>query len=261
MLTPLQVGQFRAMGFLNIEGCLSPADVERFEAAYDRLLAEAEPYDYFEDNIGEPSRGTLHHGTAESDDGFAPFIEHDNIVAAQRDIFGRPCLFQGGSVWLNISDTPWHSDVLGSVDRDPDFFQIKMAIYLDELDADSGSLNVIPGSHFPEFGQALLADCGYKEGGVRPRLHLESPPGAVSVVSRPGDVVLFDTRVWHSAFHREGGRRTAFLQYVPDPGDSPQQQQQVRECFKSNPFTDHLIETAGPLRKQMVSRLHELGIA
>ena len=184
MLTPLQVGQFRAMGFLNIEGCLSPAEVGCFAAAYDRLLAAADQYDYFEENLGLPSRGTLHHGTAESDDGFASFIEHDNIVAAQRDIFGSPCLFQGGSVWLNMSDTPWHSDVLGDPERDPDFFQIKVAIYLDELDADSGSLNVIPGSHFPAFGQALLDECGYKEGGARPRLQLESPPGAVSVASR-----------------------------------------------------------------------------
>ena len=261
MLTPLQVGQFRAMGFLNIEGCLSPAEVGCFAAAYDRLLAAADQYDYFEENLGLPSRGTLHHGTAESDDGFASFIEHDNIVAAQRDIFGSPCLFQGGSVWLNMSDTPWHSDVLGDVHRDPDFFQIKVAIYLDELDADSGSLNVIPGSHFPEFGQALLDGSGYKEEGVRPRLHLEQPPGAVSVVSRPGDVVFFDTRVWHSAFHREGGRRTAFLQYVPDPGDSAMRQAQVRECIKSLPYPDHLIETAGPRRTEMVARMQELGIS
>ncbi len=261
MLTPLQVGQFRAMGFLKIEGCLSPAEVERFQTTYDRLIAKAPPYDYFEENLGLPSRGTLNHNTAESDDDFAYFIEHKNIVDAQCDIFGRPCFFQGGSVWLNHSNTPWHSDVLGDPERDPDFFHVKVAIYLDELGADSGSLNVIPGSHFPAFGQALLDECGYKEGGKRPRLHLESPPGAVSVATTPGDVVFFDTRVWHSAFYREGGRRTAFLQYVPDPGDSTLRQQQVRDCFKSFPYTQHLIDTGGPLRHQMVARMRELSIS
>ena len=162
---------------------------------------------------------------------------------------------------MNKSETPWHSDVLGNPDRDPDFFQIKVAIYLDELNADSGSLNVIPGSHFPAFGQALLDECGYRERDTRPRLHFDAPPGAVSVETRPGDVVFFDTRVWHSAFSRTGGRRTAFLQYVPDPGDSPQRQRQVRECFKRFPYTDRLIETAGPLREEMVTRMHQLGIS
>ena len=92
---------------------------------------------------------------------------------------------------MNLSDTPWYSDVLGDPERDPDFYTIKVGFYLDAMDADSGSLRVIPGSHFPAY-EALLDECGYKEGGLRPRLHLEDPPGAVA--TQPGDVVLFDTR-------------------------------------------------------------------
>ena len=263
MLTPLQIGQFRAMGFLKLEGCLSSAEVEDLAAAHERLITDAPAYDYFEDNLGLPSRGTLHQGRGpELDDEFAHFVEHERILEAQRDIFGRPCLYHGGGeIWRNMSDTPWHSDVLGDPERDPDFYTIKVAFYLDELDADSGSLNVIPGSHFPAYGQALLDECGYKEGGLRPRLHLQDPPGAVAVTTRPGDVVLFDTRIWHSAFARPGGRRTAFISYVPDPEDSPLRREQVRALIQPFPYSEQLIERAGPLRQAMIARMRELDIA
>ena len=63
MLTSLQVGQFRALGFLKLEGCLTSEEMADFEAAYERLIADAPAYDYFEDNIGAPSRGTrVQHG-------------------------------------------------------------------------------------------------------------------------------------------------------------------------------------------------------
>ena len=262
MLTPLQVGQFRAMGFLKLEACLAPDETAHFEAAYERLIAVAQAYDYFERNLGLPSKGTrMQSRCAALDDGFASFIEHPYITAAQQDIFGRPCLFMSDEVWFNMSDAPWHSDVLGDAERDPDFYTIKAAIYLDALGPDGGSLQVIPGSHFPAYGQALLDECGYSEGGGRPRLHFKAPPGAVSVATCPGDVVLFDTRIWHAAGGLQDGRRTAFISYVPDPGDSPRRQEQVRQLIRPFPYTDHLIETASPARQAMVARMRELAIS
>ena len=82
--------------------------------------------------------------------------------------------------------------------------------------------------------------------------YFAAPPGAVAVATRPGDVVLFDTRIWHAAPAGPGGRRNAFIQYVPDPGDSALRQQQVRAAIPAFPYADHLIETAGPERQAMV---------
>ena len=44
-----------------------------------------------------------------------------------------------------------------------DTVTLKMALYLDEQDKDRGSLNVIPGSHHPEFSASLFQTCGYWE--------------------------------------------------------------------------------------------------
>ena len=80
MLTPLQVGQFRAMGFLKLEACLTLDETAQFEAAYNRLIAGASAYDYFENNLGRPGRGTRHQNRcAELDDDFASFVEHPRI--------------------------------------------------------------------------------------------------------------------------------------------------------------------------------------
>ena len=91
------------------------------------MIADAPAYDYFEDNIGAPSRGTrVQRNGPERDDAFARFVEHGQILEAQRDIFGRSCLYHGGGeLWMNMSDTPWHSDVLGDPERDLDFYTIK----------------------------------------------------------------------------------------------------------------------------------------
>ena len=40
--------------------------------------------------------------------------------------------------------------------RDPDLFITKFVFYLDEVGADSHSLNAIPGNLFPAYGQAVL---------------------------------------------------------------------------------------------------------
>ena len=82
-------------------------------------------------------------------------------------------------------------------------------------------MNVIPGSHHPEFGAAIFQSCGRWEQGARPRLRLDRDkvPGAIALSTSPGDVVLWDNRIWHAAWQRKDGRprRTMFIGYMPDP--------------------------------------------
>ena len=51
-----------------------------------------------------------------------------------------------------------------------------------------------------------------------------------------------------------------FISHVPDPEDSPVRQDQVRALIQFFPYNDHLVETAGTLRQEMIARLRALGI-
>ena len=264
MLSDLEVGQFRAFGFIVLRDCLRPKDVERLQKAHDRVIADAPVYDYFGD-----------HGTrmlspfVQVDDAFSELIEHPGVMEAMRDIWGEECLYIGGSdMWANMDDTPWHTD--GRPGRE--VVALKSTIYLDEQDRDSGALNVIPGSHLPEFSAAIFDSFGcWATATSRPRLRFESYniPGATAIHTLPGDVVLWDTRLWHSVFRRKDGlpRRTMFISYMPDPGDDLLAISDLRSAIQPHLnekqpflFDKGMMSKGGTAREKMAARLEDLGV-
>lgn len=262
MLSDLETGQFRAFGFVVLRQCLSAAEVERLQEAHDRTLALAPAYDYFGSN------GTrMLCPFVQQDECFGALIEHPGVMAAMREIWGAECLYTAGSdAWANLDDTPWHTD--GQPGREA--VTLKIAVYLDEQGAGSGALNVIPGSHHPQFCAGLFRACGYWDQG-RPRLHLPADriPGAVSIHTCPGDVVLWDNRLWHSAFRRRDGRprRTLFIGYMPDPGGDLLALAALRAAVSSQlgerqpaVYSREMMAAGNPRRERMARRLEEVGV-
>lgn len=153
MLSDLDAGQFWTFGFVILKNCLGPDEVERLEEAHARVMADAPIYNYFDVN-----NTRMLCPFVQTDDCFAALIEQPRVMEAMCDIWGTECLYVGGSnMWVNRDDTPWHTD--GRPGRHP--VLLKTAIYLDEQDKDSGALNVIPGSHHPEFSATLFRACGW----------------------------------------------------------------------------------------------------
>lgn len=263
MLPELEVGQFHAFGFTVIRNCLSVDEFEQIEKAYRSIIPSAPLYDYFT-KIGTRMTSRF----IFKDECLGNLIEHPKVMKVMRDIWGTECLYNGGQdMWENRDETPWHCD--GPPGRKTQ--TLKIALYLDEMDKNSGSLNVIPGSHHPEFSAALFQSCGYWEKGSRPRLHLDpvNIPGAISLHTQPGDVILWNNHIWHSAFKRKDGRprRTLFISYTPDPGNDLLDILNFRNLVKYHlsedrpyMYSDEMIRYAGPARKKMVARLEELGV-
>lgn len=262
MLSDLHVGQFRAFGFTVLKNCLTAAEMKRLEAAYERVIADAPSYQYFGD-CGTKMLCSF----VDCDDAFGALIEHPAIMQAMRDIWGTECLYAGGSdMWSNLDDTPWHSD--GQPGRESQ--TLKTAIYLDPTSDDQGPLNVVPGSHHSQFCAAIFQSCGTWDRG-RPRLRLDRDkvPGAISLCTQPGDVVLWDNRLWHSAWKRKDGkpRRTMFITYVPDPLDNLVAQEQLRAGIKQTLgsgrtalYTKEMMGKGGAAREKMAARLEALGV-
>ena len=273
MLTKVEVGQFKAFGYVILRGCLRPDEVRALQEAFDRGIESAPDFDAF--GTGGSKRLTPF---VEADDSFAAVIEHPGIMEGMRDIDGAEFLYHNASdLTANVDDVFWHCD--GVPTRQ--ISTAKTAIYLDDLSDGDGALSIIPGSHHPEFSAALLRSYGPLRKEYRRSAHEERPraniPGVVSVQTRPGDVLLWDNRLWHSARRRSNGtpRRNMFIEYVRDPKDDPVSIFAVREYIaaglasqaarsgpKHRPFiySKELMRKGGPAREKMAARLEELGV-
>lgn len=261
MLTDIEIGKYRAFGFTVVRGCLSAGELRQFNEAYERLMAKARVFNYF---------GTA--GTKQLDNPhledltIASLAVHPGVLDAMRALWGRPWMFAASSdMWWNLDETPWHSDTACGLHAP----SLQVAWYLDETTAEQGSLRVIPGTHQPEFNRALFANCGcYDEGRGRLRLDPAEVP-AVAIQTRPGDAVIFDNRMYHSALKRKDGRgrRNLFFQYARDPGDDLEALGLLRLAVSTRTgdkrpyfYSAELMAHKLPALRSMAERLRELGI-
>jgi hypothetical protein len=118
---------------------------------------------------------------------------------------------------LYSGNTSWH------IDSTLPLASIGVAAYLEPLDADTGALRVIPGSHLPEFAEAIRA-IGNAE------LSSQAYPACV-LATEPGDVIFFNEHLFHSSI---GGntRRQWRADYVSIPRDQ-ETEHNVKSYFAS----------------------------
>ena len=266
MLTEVEVGQFVAFGYVLLRNCLRPDEVRTLQEAFDRVSKSAPGLDQF--GTGGSTRLAPF---VEADGSFGALVEHPGIMEAMRDIDGTEFLYSGSSdLTANLDDVFWHCD--GIPGRQPRI--AKTAIYLDELSDGDGALNVIPGSHHPGFSAALFRSYGPLGEEYRRRSHdqitRDNIPGAVPIHTKPGDVVLWDNRLWHSAWKRSDSsrRRNMFISYMRDPLDDPIGARELREFLASHLteqgsviYSKEMMRRGGPAREKMADRLEELGVA
>ena len=202
MLNDLDVGQFRAFGYVLLEDCLGTDEVGQVQESFDRVIDGAPAFTDF------GTRGTKRSVSfMETEASLGALIEHPNIMEAMRDIDGTEFLYAGaGDLTANVDDVYWHTD--GNPSMQP--MTAKSAIYLTDARDGDGALSIIPGSFHPEFSAALFRSYGPLGEEYRKRSHDEGfqqdVPGAVQVRAKPGDVLLWDNRLWHSAWKRKDGK-------------------------------------------------------
>ena len=170
-------------------------------------------------------------------------IDDPCIVRPIEQVLEQPIMWWGSDGNYYVGDTSWHPD--GS-DLQLELRRIKVSLYLDPVDSDSGAIRFIPGSHRnPMHGdlEVLLVDRikqtiaegrsdpseldKYLERGFDVAAQ-ESAFGAEQdslpcqvVASRPGDVVFFDQNLFHASFGGCSGRRMFTLCYCTVPEDKP----------------------------------------
>ncbi len=268
MLTDLEVGQFRAFGYVVLKDCLDVDELQGVQDAFDRVTERAPDFEEF-----GPSGTRRSTSFMEEEGALAALIEHPKIMEAMRDIDGTEFLYIGnGDLTANMDEVYWHTD--GCPSMQP--MTVKTVFYLSGTPDGEGALNIIPGSFHPDFSAALYRSYAPLGEEYRRRSHNPDPstrenvPGMVQVLANPCDVVIWDNRMWHSAWKRRDGkpRRNIFFSYVRDPLDDPIRGREAREHidrYRSGPsrrfvYSKKLMEEGGPAREMMAKRLEELGV-
>jgi len=204
-LSPQQIRFFETFGYLSFPGLLG-GDTDTVVSKFDALFANhsKDVLDWRHEAHYNNARHILIQ-LIERDPFLSSLLEHPRISGIFKSLLGDDYLYRASEGNIFTGDTYWHSDLYNA---DFKYRHIKILFYLDPIDANSGALRLIPGSHL--FGDkfANLLERYVWEHDKNYGIDKESVP-AVTIPTRPGDAIVFDYRLKHATCH-SGERRRMF---------------------------------------------------
>jgi len=197
-LTEEQLSFFKTFGYVVLRKLFIESELENIRQEFEFMMEEQyghTPYD-----------GTQRHWTMMMDEDtpfFASLLEDPRFLTVARQLYGDDVLGIGTDANRYTGNTGWHRD-MATVHQ----YGVKFAFYLEPVDAETGCLRVIPGTH------RIPDESDFSEG-VR-AMALQEVPGE-ALASEPGDVVAFDLRTWHASFGGGDDRRMCTVVYYANP--------------------------------------------
>lgn len=264
MLTETQLLHYKIFGFTIMNGVFSPDELQTIEIEFNRGLSRARGHT---DRQG--IRQQLNWTNLGSENTFLSLLLEDaRFVRAAEQIFcgeviGRNC----NSNSFDSDRTEWHPDTYDLARRG-----IKFAFYLEPLDGNSGALRFIPGSQknplHSEIQQITLKESNrgiIDRGGVE----IDQMPAYIAA-TQPGDVIAFDSRVWHASCGGSINRRMCSVNYfaVPVTPEEEESMHEIKaaeehlvECFPLLARPQHWIANTdeSPLREKWIRFLRKWG--
>lgn len=202
-LTQHQQNFFDTFGYLKIPAVLSnemPAISEAFNSLYEANSQQVIEWQH-EAHYMKSRKVLLQF--IERQPMLSALLDHSVIDGVFRSILGEDYLYRASESNIFAGDTYWHSDIYGAPFK---YQHIKILIYLEPLDAQSGAFRVIPGSHhFGDRYANLLEKLAWKHE-EHYGLHKDDMPSVV-VPTQPGDLLVFDYRLKHATCHTQTPRR------------------------------------------------------
>lgn len=213
-----QIASFQANGFLHIPQLIPPHELEAAQRDTWEMIQKG-----LEGPIDDP---TYCYGADASDKGRKCLFRINNLLDKHdlnscKLLLAYPPLLQaiqqavGNDHFASTVHStvfkiphrgypvPWHQDPV-AVKRWPVF---NVDIYLDEASPANGGLYVIPGSHLSGYHGSPEWVESWTQG------KMEDAPGAIPVITRPGDVIFHSTTVLHGSFWNRSDslRRTIYF--------------------------------------------------
>jgi hypothetical protein len=235
MLSAAQVLHFETFGFVIVRRAFSPKETAEIGREFDEVLATDRGGQVFE---GAKRQSII--GFIERRPILTHLVETDLIFEAMEQFLGPGFVWIGSDGHLYVGDTAWHPD-----SPSPDYRRIKVAIYLDPVQKETGCLRVIPGSHRQPLHGELGVLYGVKDPAMTPFGVAASAIPAFPLESQPGDVVMFDQNTWHASFGGRTGRRMLALSFAAPPV-LPEHEAILRKMYNANlefTRTDQITQT------------------
>ena len=227
---------FERDGYVVVPAVLDPDEVAAYTAIVEALHEQHATVD------AHGRRGALHLlGAIHACPALAPLVAHPRVLGPVWSILGWNVHVYHSHVDVHppaATGDPyryrWHRDGgRQNVELEPGAsprLSVKAAYWLSDVTRPGrGNLKVVPGSHTTR----------RFDGPPRPDVPWPEPPGAIEVLARPGDVVLFDRRLWHARSDNRSAvvRKAVFFAFTSrwvrrrdrapamDPGYTPLQRQ------------------------------------
>jgi len=225
VLTEAQIEQFRMLGLLVLPGGLDGVTLGRLIEEVDEAVAAAGP---------RRTEGG-HYVPAGDRPGSVALTRR--LLPLAEQLLGREAFPAAAHETLFFAEAWWHVDV------GPDVQALKVAVYLETLDAGNGALRVIPATHLiPQ--RELDA------------LHGSNPhqiPCHI-IESKPGDVIVFHAHLWHASLNGHH-RRQWSVEYFAFPAN----ERERSELARLGPEWRDEPEW-GPVHARDRDRLRETGV-
>ncbi len=153
----------------------------------------------------------------ERDEQLAGLLHDHRVTGTARALMGDDYTFRGSDGSIYDCGTVYHRDSYGA---DLSFCNVKMALYLDPIDANSGAIRLIPGSQHMQDQFTKLLNQNLLNPAKRLALATEEVPATI-LCSEPGDLLLWDYRVLHATSYGGNQRRMLALEFS-EPYGLPQ---------------------------------------
>ena len=202
------------------------------------------------------------------------YLDDTRILGTLENLMGPDYLMDGSNAVRFSADTPWHQDIIIPMElgRQEDFLAIKAVMYLDDLSSGPGSLQIIPTSHRRGVREALQLvlriDHGqnpiWADGLIAAGLPPTEVPGAVATRTRPGDIIFFNEKCFHSSWSGNVGRRYLGMNFVDRPTEPWHAQWlayysgQAFEGPHPPRYPDELLATTKPHLRRLIDYMIEL---
>ena len=256
MLTQQQIHHFNTFGFIILRQVFSKDELQTINCEVMQRMESAYQH--------APFDGTKRHWVPmleRETPFFASLLEDPRFYKIAEQLYGEDVFGIASDANRYVGDTKWHPDTQ-SVHQ----YGIKFAFYLEPVDAETGALRVLPGSHKNPFHDEL------RQARKEARLELANVPAFVCE-SEPGDVVGFDLRLWHASLGGSNDRRMCTAVYYNNPKNQ-EEDRVTRQQAKANADTSVRFDRPpepihppywlanphqNPKRQRWINRMKELG--